>query len=227
MQQGKEKSFTLIELLVVIAIIALLASLLLPSLKKAHELGKRIKCAGNARQLYLAWINYCTDYNGTLPVYHVSLWGLTDNYPWTIPMADTLKPAVVPRWGSYYIDWTSYLACPSLPQTDRYIGFRYPAFGMNIMGIGGGTTNGSKRYTKTSSISMPSQLVAFGESDLASSGAPYLGYYRTEWGLIITTKLRHLKKSNILFCDGHIEPKGFDFYNPPWGWWNKAPWGNP
>ena len=43
----KRKGFTLVELLVVISIIALLVSILMPSLSKAKELAYRMKCSTN------------------------------------------------------------------------------------------------------------------------------------------------------------------------------------
>ena len=48
----------MIELLVVIAIIAILMAILMPTLNRAKEQGKRAGCFNNLRQLTLAWIMY-------------------------------------------------------------------------------------------------------------------------------------------------------------------------
>ncbi len=57
----KRTGFTLIELLVVIAIIALLLSIILPSLKKVKDYAKRTICMNNARQTGLAIQVYAQD----------------------------------------------------------------------------------------------------------------------------------------------------------------------
>jgi prepilin-type N-terminal cleavage/methylation domain-containing protein len=55
------RGVTLIELLVVVAIIAVLISILVPSLKEAREQSRRIVCAGNLRQIVMAHKTYSTD----------------------------------------------------------------------------------------------------------------------------------------------------------------------
>jgi prepilin-type N-terminal cleavage/methylation domain-containing protein len=63
--QAARPGFTLIELLVVIAIIAILAAMLLPGLARAKESARRIRCAGNLKQLELCLKVYL-DENRTL-----------------------------------------------------------------------------------------------------------------------------------------------------------------
>ncbi len=64
----KSNAFTLIELLVVIAIIALLISILLPSLSRARELSKRLVCASNIKGVGTSAKIYANDNSEKWPM---------------------------------------------------------------------------------------------------------------------------------------------------------------
>jgi len=74
-RQKRKTGFTLIELLVVISIIALLVSILLPSLAKARDQAKKVACQSNLSQLSLAWRMYLDDNNETFPYVHEERFG--------------------------------------------------------------------------------------------------------------------------------------------------------
>ena len=63
----KLKGFTLIELLVVIAIIALLMSVIVPSLRKAKEAARMIICANNQHQTLTGLFSYSADNDSLFP----------------------------------------------------------------------------------------------------------------------------------------------------------------
>ena len=69
---GIFKGFTLIELLVVIAIIAILSALLLPTLARAKEGGRRSHCMNNLHQIGMGIELYRQDHEGRPPLYLVN-----------------------------------------------------------------------------------------------------------------------------------------------------------
>ena len=80
-----ETAFTLVELLVVIAIIALLVSILIPSLQTAREATRKIICRSNVRELLMGVRLYAQDHNDTI-------------FPVNANADDTNVPAIGGAW---------------------------------------------------------------------------------------------------------------------------------
>ena len=67
-KDGSRPAFTLIELLVVVAIIALLISILLPSLQRARELSKRAVCQSNLKNMGTSFYTYGNEFAESWPI---------------------------------------------------------------------------------------------------------------------------------------------------------------
>lgn len=119
------KAFTLIELLVVISVIALLLSILMPSLQKAKEGARRVVCKSQMRQMGLACILYAgDDEKGRFPPGALSaavgVTGAQDGKyaSWITGCTGSLGPATYLK----YIDTGKIFYCPSAKGRASYNG---------------------------------------------------------------------------------------------------------
>ncbi len=67
-RSSHRQAFTLVELLVVIGIIAVLISILLPSLARARDSANTVACLSNLRQIGMGALMYAQDNKGKLPI---------------------------------------------------------------------------------------------------------------------------------------------------------------
>lgn len=103
---GRSSGFTLIELLVVIAIIALLISIIVPSLGRAKASAKNVVCRSNLKQLYTGLYMYQQD-SGRFPMAERRAASINDVPPdgWWYTDPATNEPTAFPPYGGSGFTW--------------------------------------------------------------------------------------------------------------------------
>ena len=198
----RRHGFTLIELLVVIAIIALLVSILLPSLSRAKGLARAVVCMTNQRNIGTSVSLYANDSNDVFP------------FPPYINPSDTSAGHAFPqitilanseqgRPTSY--DTKTFFHCPDLGDSEMgnygikidkiYDGEQYTF--LNAMSINENTYR--KGTVTISSVAMPSRTVYLFDGR---------GSFRDKQSEIdehIT--FRHNANAHALMMDSHVESR--------------------
>jgi prepilin-type N-terminal cleavage/methylation domain-containing protein/prepilin-type processing-associated H-X9-DG protein len=225
-------AFTLIELLVVIAIVAILASILLPTLAKAKTRADNVSCTSQLRQIGMAFQMYLSDYN------HVTVFDDGAGFAWQVSLEKYMGPNHSYGWNKVTIHSGGIRTCPSFKRLRGRGGGR-TALGYEFNRDGVQHLRNNERLNPGPmnlfghTVVNPSDLIAIGDGlintfkpptsieflhtqPLSISAEPAQALW-PEFGLMPTktnpdfefwrglTRKRHDGRFNILFSDGHIE----------------------
>lgn len=203
-----KRGFTLIELLVVIAIIALLAAILFPVFARARENARKSSCANNLKQIGLGVLQYCQDYDETMPGHNMQ------NNTW---WQDNVRP---------YIKSNQLFDCPSNTGTKyRPNTNNSGSYGANIVGWNNGyptppfSVPDQNVWVNIADMVKPAQTVAsmdtYNNFELGSDNGTPAGISMSAQGQRTmlnngSIRERHLETANVLYCDGHVKSAKLD-----------------
>lgn len=203
---GNNRAFTLIEMLVAIAIVAVLAMLAFPLSSSVLRSGQAAACISNLRQIGGGFRLYAADHDGEMPpAYIPSSMAAWPETTWMFRIGAYIGEGKV--GDTETIIRTCYggvFHCPSIPgaPTPEKV-----SYSMNSFEIFTGAIYGSGNLPNLKWTSIDNQqntaLVVETES---------VNYIAVNLGMMYNPKpaLRHNRRDNVLFCDGHVEPIAFD-----------------
>lgn len=225
---NKGLSFTLIELLIVIAIIGILASMLLPALKKARDSAKKISCASNLKQIGTAFNVYLSENDGYYPKSVICEYGYYwSNLLYCITSGKPLEKSGTCYCGNHgamnnYLGYCSegikyergtIFHCPSQKINPLSNSPKYPASYAMSAFLGGSdyrADDETKPYLRATKVQLPSEGMIVTEGAVMTHMSwiwtnrtiPY-DFFGANDGL-------HMNGMNVLYVDGHTDYKKID-----------------
>jgi prepilin-type N-terminal cleavage/methylation domain-containing protein/prepilin-type processing-associated H-X9-DG protein len=208
------KAFTLIELLIVIAIIALLVSILLPSLSRAKQQAKATVCLSNGRNIAVATMMYAHENRQLLPMVGLSHGShmVDEQGSWFHLLMDYAGTKLLYRCPSDESPWFEQ----PLPGGRR----RKVSFATNY--YVSGQMVGWEEYGSLDKIRKPMQTVfavelTEGHTPAQKEWASADHIHADLWLSNPEPKAReqvaidrHIDRANYVFLDSHAEPLEFD-----------------
>ena len=212
MKTKQSKPFTLVELLVVIAIIAILASLLLPSLGRARDMAKASSCKNNLKQCSTAMFSYAMDNGDIVPLYSFNNAVSGSSRSWLEYLVGTKNTAAgYPTEGTDYLVNKNVGVCPATApyawngsKTNTY-GSRNAASASNPATFAG-PAGYSGCFVILNRLKDSSNFLFLSDTYRASDKIQlYLIYSYTGAADRPYVHLRHNRRGNVLCGDGHVE----------------------
>ncbi len=208
--------FSLPELLVVIAILAVLISMLLPTVNKIRSTAVSIQCLSNIRQLTLTSLTYAAESDGWFPPFYYQPRSGAPRDWWYTNLSFRAMVGYTYRWPENFL-------CPLSRAVIAPNGWDYGAiqysYGFNNSDAAGNgysapnPNNGPNRLIarQMTQIPSPSSKILFLEASLGWSDRSHTSWssytiYGGECSSVSTlTSLRHNQGANFAFYDGHAE----------------------